>query len=130
MVFDSKEVMNAFMHLEQFYQKIILVNLGRDEFTPIKVDREEWVKVDLFAKFSDWIMQFVNSPYCHEDYKHVFEQFASVERLIELKKPEFIHYRKLIHKEYHDVVMEIIPIGNDLAYFMVKDVSIMVEPFK
>lgn len=132
MIFSKQHLEKAFTYMSKYYNKILFIDLEKDEFEPIKVNDNEWntLKYTGLIKFSDWVAGFFESPFYSSNgdndllVKSIFTM-RNLEQLKKVDKPISMEYKKIIDGEFHDVMLEYIPIGDNRAYLFVKDIYLM-----
>ena len=75
MIFSKQKLDKAFTYMSKYYNKIILIDLDKDEYEPIKINDNEWKKLTELnsMKFSEWIAGFFGSRFysCKMDNDHI-----------------------------------------------------------
>jgi len=132
MIFSKQKMDEAFAYTSRFYNKILLIDLEKDEFQPIKVNDKEWETLQNTGihNFSDWIAGFFNSPFysCKRDSAYVMKSIMTLRDIESLKKvtePISIEYLKIIDGEYHEVELEYYPYEEDKGLLFIKDLYLM-----
>lgn len=125
MIFSNQALHKAFAYKSAYYNKVLLVNLNDGSFEPIKVDDEEWTKLDKITSYDKWVRDFSKSALYDGLYldREKFYHFAGINALRRTKNPDYIKYQKLIGNEWHVVLLEILPIDDDHTYIFVKDLD-------
>lgn len=132
MIFSKQKLDKAFTYMSKYYNKIILIDLDKDEYEPIKINDNEWKTLTELnsMKFSEWIAGFFGSRFysCKMDNDHIVRSIMvlrDIEKLRQEKTPITIEYRKVIDGYFHDVMLEYIPCDNGKALLFVKDLYLM-----
>ena len=115
----------SFQYLELFYNKILKINYAQDSFVVIKADDGELDKLPRLITFSQWVKDFINSPYFvpygENRQKMEFVKYFDLDYLRKLDCPLVLEYRKLVDGELHDMELTLLNVGSERAYIFVRD---------
>lgn len=131
---DRRKQLGAFETICDSYLKILRVNLSKDVFEEIKVDKSEQALLEKNPdkKISKWLSDFCSSGQVHEEDVPEFLAKTSLETIIEfLKKEKEIYpviYRRKDGKRFKKALLEIIPtkdfsMDNMNVFLFVKDID-------
>lgn len=126
MIFNNIGYAEAVNYVSYLYDKVLRVDTNTDSFRPLKVRDDEWNRINKFITFSEWLVDFRESPYLHPEDREKF-MLVTREALAEAWNPKCLRYRKLIGGHYHDVLLEIVPIGGGIVFLFVKDIDSIEE---
>ena len=122
---DYSNLNTAYSYIGHFYNKILLINLSDDNFCVIKADDNELDKLPNLISLSEWVKDFVESPYFkpygQNRSPQEFTKYYDLDYLKSLKAPLLLKYQKLINGEYHDMELVFLNIGSEMAYIYVRD---------
>lgn len=124
MINNYGRLVDAFRHLNDYYNKIIFVDIGEDSFDICKISSDEWDNLKE-TKFSNWVSKFSNSEKLHEYDKSSFINFMKAFMDGCFVRPATVYYQKLIDENWHTVFMEVLPIAPKKYYILVKDFTLM-----
>lgn len=127
MIFNNYGYAEAINYVSYLYDKVLRVDTNQDSFRPLKVRDEEWNRINKFITFSEWLVDFRESPYLHPEDREQF-RLVNLKSLAKAQNPKCIRYRKLICGTYHEVLLEAVPIGSGILFLFVKDIN-SIEPF-
>ena len=115
----------AMRYLGVFFNKILYVDLNEDNFSIIKADNTEVDKLPMFISFSQWVKEFITSPYFkpygENRMPSEFTKYYDLDYLKSLTDPLVLEYQKLINGEYHNIELLLLPIGNGRTFVYVRD---------
>ncbi len=130
---DTTIMVDALSSLSAIYYKILKINLTRDTFQCVKVDRDEQ---EMFVKktdrISEWWNRFAEQGNVHPEDEEVYRQFTGIDRLRayfrEEKTKLSCRYRRKIDGEFRWVQMDLVPSieyreENQILILYVKDVQ-------
>lgn len=129
MIFSKQRMQTAYEYAGQYFDKILLINFVENSWSPIKVDNDEWNKLDHHINFTDWVESFMNSTMYQPVINSLtpFDVLKDLEYLKTITTPLIFHYKKKINNDYHIVQTEVYPIGSGLGYLFVRDVTKMMS---
>ncbi len=129
---DTITMVDALSTLTVIYYKILKINLTRDSFETVKVDKKEREQfVSRLSRISDWWRSFEERGNVYEEDEEVYRQFTDMEALREhfREDPSRIscRYRRRIGEDYRWVQMDLVPSAeytdtNQTLILYVKDV--------
>lgn len=128
MIFSKQRLDKAFASASIYYDKILELDLTKDQFFPIKVNDQEWNRIaEKYTRFTDWVNDFIISAYYEDDSLSgiSLSMFGRLENLINITNVMVCKYRKYINNEWHDVLFEYYPTDDNRAFVFVKDWTLM-----
>lgn len=107
MEFNSELLQSSLLQFRPIYNKMLLVNLSTDSYTPIIIPDTEWdlLKDNPHKTLSAYLLWFAHSDLIHDDDKQEFIRFASTLRI----PNNFLCYRRLIGTEWHWSLLRLFP---------------------
>lgn len=130
---DRKSILSAFHAICSSYEKILKVNLTRDEFQMIQSHENELNKEKGYSeKISEWLYAFAETGQVHESDRKDFMEKTNINYLKFFFSTGNVHYRirykRKLGDTYHNVIMEMMPAmdyteDNQTVYLYVKDIG-------
>lgn len=116
MEFNSELLQFSLLQFKPIYNKMLLVNLTSDSYTPIIISDSEWemLKDRPCKTLSSYLNWFAHSDLIHADDKQKFLNLASTLHV----RNNFLCYRRLMNNEWHWVLLRLFPSLRNTAEYI------------
>ncbi len=109
---DTTTMVDALSTLSVIYYKILKINLTKDAYECVKVDKQE-LEISRYHRISEWWNDFVDRGNVYGEDEEVYRQFTDITSLREYFKEEqtrlSCRYRRRIGGEFRWVQMDLVP---------------------